>query len=47
MLDLKLRIVLNAIKIRIKNNEELDEILKSYPKLTKDEIKSIKAELSV
>lgn len=38
----KLRIIIRACQIRIDNGEELDEILKSYPALSEEEIAEIK-----
>lgn len=38
----KLRIIAKAISIRIKNGEDLDEIIESYPNLTPDEIRELK-----
>lgn len=45
MFDTKLKILMNAIKIRIKNGELLDDILKTYPKLTSEDTGLIKSEL--
>ena len=44
-MKLKLRIMLRAIKIRFADGEQLDDIITSYPNLTKDEIEQLKAAL--
>lgn len=41
----KLKIMVKAVEIRIKNGEEIDDILDSYPKLTDDDKAYIKAEI--
>ena len=35
-------IIVRAIKARLKNGETLDDIFKSYPKLTKEEKEELK-----
>lgn len=44
-MDLKLKIIYRAVKIRLANGEELNSILASYTKLTQEEIKIIKNNL--
>lgn len=36
-------IIIKAVRIRVKNGEDLDTVLKSYKKLTDDDRESIKA----
>lgn len=47
MTTLQLRIIKRAIKTRLANGEDFDEIILSYPKLTEKEIAEIKAELDI
>lgn len=46
MTETKLKIMINAVKIRIGNGEKLDKILASYPALTKEDKKAIKSALN-
>lgn len=39
----KLKIIARAIHIRLKNRENFDDIINSYPNLTYDEIQELKA----
>lgn len=39
--NIQKKIILRAVKIRIDNGENLDDILKSYPKLTDEEKEEI------
>lgn len=41
--NIQKNIIIKAVKIRVRNGEEIDDILKSYTKLTEDERESIKA----
>ena len=45
-MDAKTKLMLLAIRNRIKNGEDIDEILESYPKLTQKQISEIKNELN-
>ena len=45
-MDAKTKLMLLAIRNRIKNGEDIDAILESYPKLTKKQISEIKNELN-
>lgn len=47
MTNLQLRIIKRAIKTRLANGEEFDEIILSYPKLTENEIAEIQSELGI
>lgn len=47
MSKLQMRIIKRAVKNRLSDGEELDEIIKSYPKLTEEEIEEIKAEIGI
>lgn len=42
MTPIQLRIIMKAVEIRIANNEDIDEILNSYPKLSQEEKQFIK-----
>lgn len=42
MTKIQKNIVVRAIKARMKQGEKLEDILKSYPKLTEDEKKELK-----
>lgn len=44
MTSVQLRIIKKAVEIRLKNNEDIDEILNSYTKLSEKERAEIKAE---
>lgn len=44
MTPLQLRVIKKAIVIRLANNEDIDEILASYSKLTEEERVAIKKE---
>ena len=44
---LKLRIMVQAFKIRIKNGEAFEEIAKDYPRLTIDDMEAIREALNV
>ena len=44
---LKLRIMVQAFKIRIKNGEALEEIAEDYPRMTVDDLEAIRAALNV
>ena len=44
---MKLRIMVHAFKIRIKNGESFEEIAEDYPRLTTDDMEAIRAELNV
>ena len=44
---LKLKIMVQAFKIRIKNGEAFEEIAEDYPRLTVDDLESIRAALNV
>lgn len=43
---LKLRIMVRAFKIRIKNGESFDDIEEDYPALNADDLEAIKEELN-
>ena len=43
---LKLRIMVRAFKIRIKNGESFDDITSDYPALNADDLEAIKEELN-
>ena len=45
-MDAKTKLMLLAICNRIKNGEDIDAILESYPKLTQKQILEIKNELN-
>ena len=45
-MDAKTKLMLLAIRNRIKNGEDIDAILESYPKLTQKQILEIKNELN-
>ena len=45
-MDAKTKLMLLAIRNRIKNGENIDAILESYPKLTQKQILEIKNELN-
>ena len=44
---LKLKIMVQAFKIRIKNGEAFEEIAEDYPRLTVDDLEAIRVALSV
>ena len=44
---LKLRIMVQAFKIRIKNGESFEEIAEDYPRLTVDDLEAIRVALNV
>ena len=44
---MKLRIMVQAFKIRIKNGEAFDEIADDYPRLTVDDLEAIRETLNV
>ena len=44
---LKLKIMVRAFKIRIKNGEEFADIAADYPVLTTDDLEAIRAALNV
>ena len=44
---MKLRIMVQAFKIRIKNGESFDEISEDYPRLTVDDLEAIREALNV
>lgn len=44
---MKLRIMVQAFKIRIKNGEAFEEIAEDYPRLTVDDLESIRKALNV
>ena len=44
---LKLKIMVRAFKIRIKNGEEFADIASDYPALTTDDLEAIRAALNV
>ena len=44
---MKLRIMVQAFKIRIKNGESFEEIAEDYPCLTVDDLESIRKALNV
>ena len=44
---MKLRIMVQAFKIRIKNGEAFDEIAEDYPRLTVDDLEAIRESLNV
>ena len=37
MSELQLKIIIHAVKIRVKRGEDLEEVLNSYPKLSPEE----------
>lgn len=43
---LKLKIMVRAFRIRIKNGEDFADIVSDYPALTADDFEAIKEELS-
>lgn len=43
---IKLRIMVQAFKIRIKNGESFEEIAKDYPRLTVDDLEAIRDALN-
>ena len=45
MLNLKLKIIYGAIRVRLENGETITEIMESYPKLAEKEKKILVAEL--
>lgn len=44
---LKLRIMVQAFKLRIKHGESFEEIAEDYPRLTVDDLEAIRAALNV
>lgn len=44
---MKLRIMVQAFKIRIKNGESFEGIAEDYPRLTTDDMEAIRAALNV
>ena len=44
---MKLRIMVQAFKIRIKNGETFEEIAEEYPRLTTDDLETIREALNV
>ena len=44
---LKLRIMVRAFRIRIKNGETFEDIAADYPALTTDDLEAIRAALNV
>lgn len=44
---IKLRIMVQAFKIRIKNGESFEEIAEDYPRLTVDDLEAIRVALNV
>ena len=44
---LKLKIMVQAFKIRIKNGEAFEEIAEDYPRLTVDDLEAIREALNV
>lgn len=42
---IKLKIMVRAFRIRIKNGENIEDIAADYPALTVDDLEAIKAEL--
>lgn len=44
---LKLRIMVQAFKIRIKNGEAFEEIAEDYPRLAVDDLEAIREALNV
>ena len=44
---MKLRIMVQAFKIRIKNEEAFEEIAEDYPRLTVDDLEAIREALNV
>ena len=44
---MKLRIMVKAFKIRIKNGESFEEIAGDYPRLTVDDLEAIREVLNV
>ena len=45
--QLKLRIMVRAFRIRIKNGETFEDIAADYPALTTDDLEAIRAALKV
>lgn len=45
MSELRLKIMVNACRIRVLGGEDLEEVLDSYPKLTENDKEYIRAEL--
>lgn len=45
-MSLKMKIMLRAVEIRMKNGEEIEAILASYPKLTTTEKSEIRKEIN-
>lgn len=45
--NMKLRIMVRAFRIRIKNGEAFEEIAEDYPRLTVDDLESIREALNV
>ena len=43
--NLKMKIMVRAFRIRIKNGENIEDIAADYPALTVDDLEAIKAEL--
>lgn len=43
--NLKMKIMVRAFRIRIKNGESIEDIAADYPALTVDDLEAIKAEL--
>ena len=44
---MKLRIMVQAFKIRIKNGETFEEIAEDYPRLTVDDLEDVRETLNV
>lgn len=44
---MKLRIMVQAFKIRIKNGESFEKIAEDYPRLTVDDLEAIREALNV
>ena len=44
---MKMRIMVRAFKIRIKNGEAFEEIAEDYPRLTVDDLEAIREALNV
>lgn len=44
---LKLKIMVQAFKIRIKNGESFEEIAEDYPRLTTDDMEAIRVALNI
>ena len=45
--SLKLKIMVRAFRIRIRNGEVFEDIAADYPALTTDDLEAIRAELNV